>query len=209
MTTASFNPTIDSYMNFSFPDTNYGAAGIVAMRIIWIGGQKLEWSRAILDFDVSALVATGYVSLDAAELQLRATGYTAMASKIFRVVRTWTEGGVTWNDYNAGAWTGGGADNSPNDRHATVPTPVAFTSGAGSPKVIAGMLGFVTDAIANRSNKVSLLMFMDDETSQGPDAFQGFDFNSRSQANPAKLVITYTPLPGVAAARRHRGQVAG
>ena len=163
------------------------------------GGSKAFWYRGLYFFDVSSLVGL-YTSIDAAQLELKkySAGGTD-AAKLSRCTRpgTTTEAGVTWNKYDGtNAWTSGGGDFDD-----TTPGVVSFTfTDPPDPFVISGLAGYITDAIANRSNIVALLTRMSDESASGSN--RGFFGFSKEGATPPVLRVTYTPVAGAADRRR-------
>jgi hypothetical protein len=186
-----FNPTIDSFMSGVSTTTNYGTLNLAGPSTVYAGGSKTELTRPILNFDITSIAGQTLVT---AKLRLYVGDlYNPVGAKVYRCTRpaTWTELGVTWNKYDGtNNWTTAGGDYD-----AATPTPVAFTTGVSQFAwfEITGLLAFATDAIANRSNVVSLILRLDDEA---PDSNDGIGYSqSREDANAPQLVIEYGTLP--------------
>lgn len=187
MPSATFTPTIDSAMEgLANPDTNYGSSTGVLCGTIFLAGAKSQFWRAIANFDVSSISGE---TITAAKLRRNMTiDYGAeRAETIYRCTRpaTWTEAGVTWNKYDgSNAWTAAGGDYD-----GAAPAPVGYTPSSGTGwQEITGLLAFVTDAIASRSNIVSIIMRLDDENPASADAHQ---WSSAQGGTPWELVVEY------------------
>jgi hypothetical protein len=203
MTEATFNPTIDSFMDLENPASNNGGSATLLLGSRYFGSTKTQLGRVIYNFNVSALVGL-YASIDAAQLELTfvgsagATNPDPALSTLYRCTRpaTVTENGVTWDKYDgSNAWTTGGGDYD-----ASTPTPVAFNIASGATSAtITGLLAFVTDAITNRSNIVSLIHRIDDESARSGDGPQGFSADSKEEVGAGEkpiLSVTYTRVAG-------------
>lgn len=156
-------------MEVNDPDTNYGV-GPLLCGSIFLGEEKTDLWRPIANWDVSSIAAE---TITAAKMR-RYIGvdYGAeRAGKVYRCTRPadWVESEVTWNDYKSGtAWTTAGGDYD-----GVTPTPVGYTPSNGVGwQEITGLLAFVTDAIASRSNIVSVILRLDDENPASADAHQ-------------------------------------
>ena len=66
MATLTLEPSIDSEMCQPQPDSNYGGGDACSHRIIYLGEVKLDWKRAIANFDVSALAGA---TMESAKLE--------------------------------------------------------------------------------------------------------------------------------------------
>lgn len=164
MTQLTVTPTIDSFMDFSNPTTNYGSNVSIALGVLFAGGSKTAVRRPIANFDVSAIPVDA--EIDAAELRVTVTladsdPFQAIVERCTRPT-TWTELGVTWNRYDGvNNWTLGGGD---YDLINEVPPAVPFdAANASGPFVIEGLSAFVRDALDNRSGIVSLIIHNADE----------------------------------------------
>jgi hypothetical protein len=163
------------------------------------------FARSLYNFDVSALVGL-YVSIDAAQFERHVVYIEggSYAARLHRCTRpsTWTEFG-TWNKYDGvSAWTVAGGDVD-----ATTPTPVDYTEPQTGLSIATGLAAFVTDAIALRSNIVSIrgkaLSEADDDVSRYTE------FNGRGDEPSLRplLRVTYTaPVAAPPAAGREAGE---
>lgn len=203
MTEQTFAATRDTFIRGTQGDTNFEGNGL-EVRVVIFGGSKTLWGRTLIEFDVSALIGQ-YVSIDAAQLELNVylNDGNASGAKVVRVKREnkpWTETGATWNKHNGvDPWHGAGCDGA-NDKDTTTPTQVSWTCPtANGWKTITGLAAFITDAIANRSNIVSLLLYLDDESdtgsSRGLSNARDDEYTIDTALRPI-LRVTYTPSGG-------------
>jgi hypothetical protein len=184
---------IDAYMMGAPPelkDVNFGDVTTIRLGISYDGGVKSFWYRPIGNFDVSALAEA---SLNSAKLVREMSFATSggVASKLSRCTRpaAWTEDGVTWNKYDGtNDWTAGGGDFDDTGPPAVI--DYTEPSGAGTHE-LAGLLGFVQDALDNRNGIVSIIIRLADES---PGVSQRFDWRSKEYGSDIwRLVIDYTP----------------
>jgi hypothetical protein len=183
---------IDSYMDGHDPDSNFGAGALINMGTVYQGGDKDALNRAIASFDVSQLAGE---TILAAEMR-RALTLTAGAGAdvtIYRCTRPaqWTENGVTWNKYDGSHdWASAGGDYD-----ATTPAPVGYTipEDAGN-HTVAGLKGFIDDALLNRNGIVSIIIRLDDEV---PEATQRELWHHGAYPTEAlawRLVVEYVSI---------------
>lgn len=159
------------------------------------GGTKLNLDRSLGSFDVFGPAQSGRAlthpdTITSAELILDCNaflgpgGWTAWIERMTRA--DWDAASGDWNNYKTGsAWTTAGGD---------VGTPPAALSFA-SPVVlgdqtIAGMLDFVTDAIANRAGKVLLRLRANDESPSAGTKWAAFLADPALAVAP-RLRVTY------------------
>jgi hypothetical protein len=181
-------PTIDSFMRFTQPDLNFGANVSESLGVNYFGAGKTILDRPIANFDVSALAA---LTINAAqlEIQLVLSGTGGWLAHIERCTRpaAWTELGVTWNKYDgATAWTTAGGDYdtvTPGEVNFNVPAQSGLL-------VITGLKAYVDDAIALRSNILSLILKADNEN---PGVAQQATWNSRDASSKGWLLRVDTP----------------
>ena len=175
-------PYDDSSLSSTSPDSNYGLGDGGAIGAVYAGGDKAVLMRLIGRFNVTPVQNSTLVS---AKLVLSTTTFlgSGRAGTVHRITNptTYVELEVTWNDeYLDSPWATYGGE------YTTPPPGVGFTmpGGAGDWE-IPGMLAFVTDAIASRSNIVTVILRLDDES---PGA-------SQYVANEAwRLVVTDTSV---------------
>lgn len=212
MATANIDATIDSVMEgIDDADANDGAGLNVAMGVQYMGEEKTYWHRPIGNFDVSS-IATSVIN--SAKMRCYAWNIWALScnATIYRCTRpsTWTEMGVTANDYDGvNPWTAPMGDYEVANGEAV--TPVGFVGPAGAGwHEIEGLLEFVTDAIANRSNIVSVIMRLDDEDPAVNDGFRWYSSEYVTDAGLRwEIEIDHTPPAPAGGPRRLRGLVAG
>ena len=183
------SPAKDCYMDASAVDTNRNVDAV--LKIGTLGKGETFAVRTILEFDVS-FIPTG-ATIDATKLRWYCSTAATIteASKVYRCTRSnWVENQVTWNSYSAGnAWTAAGGDYD-----AVTPTPVAFNIAIATGwQEITGLAAFVTDALANRSGLVELILRIDDETATSHAA--AYEERGDTDYRPS-LVIEWTSPTG-------------
>lgn len=192
MDEATFVASIDSSMDMVNSSTNYGTFTRLGVGVVISGGSKLVLRRAIGNFNVSSIANATINSAKLVHL-VDTTFAGAATGKVSRCARpaTWKEHEVTWDRYRTadpGTWTAGGGDSD-----IVTPPGVNFTlPEANGGWEIIGMAGHVTDAISNRSNIVSVILYMDNEN---PSASNFLQFASReyvTEADRWRLVVAYT-----------------
>lgn len=191
MAVRHFEATIDSHMDgVNNKDTNYGTDQTLFNSITYLGGDKAFLFRPIGNFDVSPVAG---LTINSAKLVREITsvtngGFSAILSRCTRPA-DWTEGGVTWNKYDGtNAWTDAGGDFDDTGPPAKIDYTEPTATGEHE---ITGLKDFVTDAIDNRSNIVSIIMRHSDEN---PASTTGAQFRSVDNgADIWHLVVDYTP----------------
>lgn len=195
--------SLDSYMNSDNPDTNYEPGQVIHFGPVFLGGGKDLRQRPIGNFNVSALAGS---AVNSAKLRRYTWGITngGFAATIYRCKQpdTWVESEVTWNDYKLNAaWLapGGDVDN-------IIPTPVGYIEATTVGfHEITGLKGLVEDAVANRSNIVSLIIVADDENPGVTHEVNWYDRLLAITARRWRLVIDFaSPDPGRRGGQRSR-----
>ncbi len=193
MATIQIQASIDNYLIGVVPneDLNAGASISIAIGTFFSGETKLAIDRPIVNFDVSSIATA---TINSAKLVREVWSVTngGFSAKLSRCTRpsTWVELNSTWNDYDAPiSWSSVGGDFDD-----VTPGVVTYTeaSGTGSDE-ITGLLDYVTDAISNRSNIVSLILRASDEE---PGATARNFWRSREYGTEAErwyLEVDYTP----------------
>lgn len=207
MPTLVLQPTIDSYMSGVQTGTNFGGSTQIIHGLVYSGGTKLQWRRGIVNFDVSALSGAIITSAKLVREVLSVSGAGGVGARLSRCTRPaqWTESGVTWNMYDGvNLWTVGGGD---LDDDAPGKIDYSEPSATGDHE-IAGLEGYIADALANRGGIVSIITRLQNET---PGVTQELNWWSREGANPWRLVVdNERPAPGRRSARPDRAvQTAG
>ena len=190
MTTLTATAQIDSHMDEVNPTTNFGSAGSVECGPVYVLSLT-KVMRGIVNFDVSSLFNR---KIESAQLEFSRNGEfnPGFAATIYRCTRPadWTEGGVTWNKYDgSNDWTAAGGD-----LDLVTPTPKAIASflPASGVNIITRLKHFVIDAIANRSNIVSLIIKADDETATSIGETHWVSWLAQADW---KLVVEHFPTP--------------
>jgi len=199
MTIATIEAAIDSFIHGIATTANYGALEYVELGLRFSGaGVKLDWERAIANFDVSALAGATINSAKLVQDVTVATveGAADRSGKVKRCTRPadWVESEVTWLNYKAGTtWTDEGGD-----MDASTPTPVDFTiPTATGTWEITGLAGFVTDALANRAGTVSVILHLVSEGDDDLDRQTRWRSSEYATASERwRLVVDYTPPAG-------------
>lgn len=198
----------DARINETNPTWNYGGETFLVTRHMANNNQ-----RSILQFDLSTFSPpSGYSITNAylgcyyyADVVNDAGGNNITAYKVKGDGKPgdpefWVEGsgtgqavaGVTWDDYNAGAWDAGGGD-----YEAVTPTPANADIPADFGWMTWDIKAIVDDAIANESGIVNVLLIQ----TEGADLELPF-FASKTYAFPSqrpKLEIEWTATPSVPA----------
>ncbi len=189
MPTWSVVADIDSFLYNQSPDANYGSAENFNTTVIIIGGSKTVWQRGILNFDLSSFPGD-VADFTAAKLTVDLIGVQNTGEQVDfeRCTRPadWVESEVTWNEYSSGnSWTAAGGDKTDVDR---VTTTIPASTGI---KGIPGFKTLVEDAIDNRSDILSLIMRMDDESGSGSSRTFQVRSTEATAGEPPTLEITY------------------
>lgn len=112
MATLTVQPSIDSYINGSSVDTNYGSQTYLRVYNV---GDGVGPRRALLKFDFSALPVGAIITYATVSLYYYAHDGGDPVNGVHNLNRltrtTWTEAGVTWNKYDGtNSWTTAGGD---------------------------------------------------------------------------------------------------
>lgn len=185
----------DSIFDAQNPTVNYGTN--TDLNVGEINSGTRVW-RTIIQFDLSDIPAGSVVN--SATLSLRAksdASSNARTFRVYRVLRNWVVGEVTWNVYSSGNnWGTAGCGNTTTDREATDIGTRAFTA----TETLNEFKDFTLTASAVEEmlpggtfTNNGFLIKADTET----DDFYAFNSsNNGSEANNPKLVIDYTPPAG-------------
>jgi len=178
--------SVDAEMQSSNPTTNYGTE-----TTLQVGEYKSavgDYYRSLLKFDLTSLAGK---TVGTATLFLKDTGANysdnERTMRAYRVLRAWTEAGVTWNTYNgSNAWGTAGCANTSSDREATdigtITMPATETTNWYSFVLTpSAVQGWIDGTLTNNG----LLLQMDTETDD-EHAFASSD----SAGNEPYLVIT-------------------
>lgn len=198
MPSLTVEANIDSEMNPTDANGNFGDLELILMGLQFAGGEKLNLWRPIANFDVSALIGRQINDAKLVRHIVAVDGEQPWTATVYRCKRAeqWVELEVSWFEYAAGmAWDAPGAGGA-GDVDTVTPAPVTFTeaSGPGDHEIL-GMKGFVEDALAFRNGLVSIRPQIDAEDFDG--ARQTSWYSKDKGSNVWRLVIDYSPAsPG-------------
>jgi hypothetical protein len=156
-------------MDGKSPTTNY--AGIFNIGIIYVGGSKGIYRRAIIQYDLTAPFSGPPVEPDdeifSAELAAHwhpPVGTTGHQVRADRITRTdWDYQTCTWNRYKTGSnWTTPGGDTAAPDIDIAYLSPAAEADQA-----IPGFEELVQDALDNRNSQLIFRLELVDEADNG------------------------------------------
>lgn len=192
--TANFSPVADSEIHrVTSPDSNYGTNSSVVSGKLNNG----ETRRALFRFDVSSIPAQATVTSVTLRLQVVKVPSGGGANSTFdlrRILKEWSETGVSWNNRvsPASPWEGGGVSGS-SDVSAEASSS-SLVSGNG-PYTFVSTSKLVADVqswVANSATNFGWLLISQDEVT----AQTARHFASREDAgNAPVLTINYTPPP--------------
>ncbi len=188
---ATLNPSIDSRINTSYKDTNYGDETYLRV------GNRLDvMNRTFMKFDLSSVPVNAVVQTATLRLYFSAD-HAANAPTFYvrRVKRAWEEMQVTWNSWKtSNLWQTAGAGGADDVESTNL-----------------GSKTFTATETLNQYKEISLDLSMIDELIKGTFTNNGFiiratvetagttngyDFHSREGTYKPELVIEY--YPGVA-----------
>ena len=183
-----------------FTTTHYGSLDTNSAIVSMLGGEKSNYTRGLMNFDVSGYPGSADGSdIVSAKIVLELlnrfdTGEQLNFDRIKGHPDTdpadWVEAEVIWEEYSSGnAWTAFGGDLDATDR---VTFLVPATAGTYD---VTGFKDMVVDALANadRGDLLSVNVRLDDEADAGNT--RGFAWSSREDPNdPSRqpaLELTY------------------
>jgi len=119
MSEVTLSPSADSYIEQLNPTTNRGSA-----TSLYVGEDNLSTAliRLLIKFDLSSLSGYTVTSAVLKLYEVATANYSAnqRTCRAYRVLRVWTEAGVTWNKYDGSSdWGTVGCANTSTDREAT------------------------------------------------------------------------------------------
>jgi hypothetical protein len=189
--TATFYAAGDTTDSIDSVTPTHAYPGSINVGPLYGGGSKLAIRRALMKFDLRATPSEGrllraddtlvdaQLILDIAQLP----GPGSFSCQLDRISRAeWNPAVAEWTDYDTAlAWTTQGGD------VATPPAALAY----GAPNalgdfVIAGLLGWVADAIANRGGVLHTRQMAVDESYANTHYYAAWPATSR-------LVVSYRP----------------
>lgn len=211
-TETTFQDADDSYIykdaGGSDADTNYGTA--TEMKVT---GHTDYWRRPILKFDVSSIDSGDTVSSAILYVYFHTDLGYSFDIGAYRVFKTWTEAGVTWNDWinpdsewgTAGcdSTNDSGSDNSGDgtgdDRKATAEDTYSFTANDGAGwhdfDITSLVQGWVDGSMASNG----VILISDANSNIDSVGYYSEDYTTDTSKQP-KLVVTHTSGAGTTTA---------
>jgi hypothetical protein len=192
LTIQSTSGTLYNVISTFNPNSNDNGSATALIGVL-AGGKASILSRQLYLLDVSAIPANATIT--SATLTLVNTGGNATPGAIYRcyrVTRTWTSTGATWNSYDGvNNWTtaGGDYDTSGGDSY----TQPDYTSNL----VFSNLAALVADALASRGGLLRLVLRESTEGSVNKNITVATP-NYGTPGSTPQLVINYTlpPLGG-------------
>lgn len=201
---SGYSGTTDSYIQADDADTNFGTSTQLSIHDSWAPGY--QWP--IIKFDVSSIPAGS--TINSAILSIYQEGDVGGACSIYvyRVFKSWTSSGVTWNDWinpdsewgTAGCNNAndGGSDNSEDgsgyDRVSTASATYSRASWEGvgfkNWDITTLVDGWVNGTMVNNGVRIGTSLNCNYD---GASDFSKFTSSEGStSANRPKLIINYT-----------------
>lgn len=172
----SLNPTMDTYLNKGSVNTNYGTA--TSLYIVTSSSEK----RTLVKFDLSGIPSGAVITSSIFSIYV-STPSTSQTGRIYRLTRSWTETGATWNKYGGtGSWTTVGGD------YDTGTIWGSFSSLSSSGYKTSDINNLVKNWYGGQYQNYGFIII-------GPTSSQVV-FNSDEGSNRPKLDITYN-LPSI------------
>lgn len=188
----------------SNPNTNYGVMDTVGVELLFIGEDKAGQFRSIWEFDLSGF--PGDVGdITSAQLDIYLDDKMLFYGPYSVSFRRCTQPGiavateVTWNEYSSGnSWATAGGSPTPTDKITF------FDSGTAGLRTYTGFGTLTVDAIDNRSNVLSLINRLTDESDDGLDRWWYARTLTDDPGPGPTLVITYGAIARPPDYRRRR-----
>lgn len=151
--------------------------------------------RGLIKFDLTSIPSGSTTSSNILSLWIFADDSSnARDFKAFRVLRNWSEGNSTWNNYDTGsAWTTAGAGSDGNDTDLTTAwATVAYTAteSVGTEKQYSLSTTEFDKFLNSTYTNYGWLIKADTENN---DAYRHDSSSSATSSERPKLVVTYTP----------------
>jgi hypothetical protein len=193
-TAISLAPSADAQIRASSPTSNQGTAGSMSLSCT-SGGDRRQ--RSIIKFDLGSIPAGRKITSASLVLTNSATSSGTMTCYVYRVIRDWTETGVTWNKFDGvNAWTNPGGD-AVGVTGAQLSNPyaaVTLINGASANTLDSiDITQLVKDWYAGTANYGLLLDCPTEAT-----GIYGHYWNTKEGSTSGywpQLVVTYSPLP--------------
>lgn len=202
MTITNIEAVIDSAMDAKNPGVKFGAEPNIHLGAIYEAGNKNNALRSIGNFDVTPVAGDTIVAVSLFRRLTTIFGGGGSAAFLSRCTRPadWVEAEVTWDEYKASTdWTDAGGDFDDTGPPAKLDYNEATATGWHE---LTGLKRFVTDAIDNRSNIVSIVIRLDDED---PGSNDFYSWKSQDNGSLIWYLEISDEAAGVAAVRmRHR-----
>ncbi len=177
---------LDTWLWSSSPTANWGT-----YHELWIGRDaSAVLTHALMKFDLSSLDGTETFSAVTFTLVGATADFTVPTTlSVYRALRTWTEGGATWNTYDGtNNWGTAGAEHTTSDREATTIGAYAIPSG-GNPGTLNIALSPTSKAALDAGNGWVLRLT---ETDSSGDRRIFHSSDEATAGSRPTLVIDYT-----------------
>ena len=190
MTITNIDALIDAHYDAKNSGVNKDQPNQLELGATYLFGNKDHGYRVIGNFDVGIVAASTINAVSLFREISLISGPGSAAAFISRCTRPadWVEGEVTWDDYKSStAWTDAGGDFDDTGP----PAKVNYTEASGTGELeITGLLALVTDARANRSHIVSIVLRLDDEDPGNNDYYR---WKPSEHSDSWYLEIDHTP----------------
>jgi len=167
------DPTLgdDTYIASNSTGSNYGT--ITSVYTGYSGGIR----RTLIRFNISSIPAGSVITLATASLYC-SNGNASVSNMLYRCTKAWTESGATWNKYDGtNAWASAGGDwDASLYSNALVPVTSQWSD--------FNAKDLVTDALANRSGILSLIMKDSNEVASNYSSYKSSDNTSDTPHRP-------------------------
>lgn len=190
MAEVTLTPSADSIIYSSAATNNYGTNANLQ---VGENNSSVSVARSLIKFDVSSLAG---ITITSAKLRLYNTGVdttdNARTMYVNRMVRAWTELGVTWNKYDGtNNWTTAGGMTNASDVELSPIGSVSVTNPptAGWTEITltaSAIQEWIDGGYTNNGFGISM----------GTETNDMQEFHSRENTNQPQLVITYPDVGG-------------
>lgn len=180
---------VDTRLDNSNPTTNYGTNVQLGIGESNAGAFIL---RTLIKFDLSSIPATAYIASATLSLwTVNDESSNDRAVKVYRMLRSWTEAGATWNTYDgANNWPGGAGAFGSTDCEQTEIASTTVTSALAANTEVQWSLSTsaITEIVAGTFTNNGFLMKADSEVN---DLYRYHSSDGATAGFRPKLVIEY------------------
>jgi Disaggregatase related repeat len=174
---------VDAYIDSSSTTQNTGADTANDA----IKTSSGAYRRMLINFDLSSIPAGSLINSAVLTLTARLT-FTGANVGIYRVTRSWTEGGVTWNKYDGSTnWTAAGGD-----FNATASATSSIGSLSDGSKVAFTLTSLVQSWVSGSTNNGLLVKLVDEAGSSISTGLPSYSSDDATSSHRPVLFIDYT-----------------